>query len=130
MYISMEQHIHLPCPSDNDLYSVTSVWYLVSFCSWHDSTSSTGAGAVFQGGLFGVAGMFPEKYMTAVVAGQALGGVFASGARIVSLSVGAQDANAAFIYFMIAVIVMILTLLAYLYMSKTVSTIIFYSLWK
>lgn len=73
-----------------------------------------------------MAGMFPEKYMTAVVAGQALGGVFASGARIVSLSLGAQDANAAFIYFMIAVLVMILTLLAYLYMSKTVSTITFF----
>nr|XP_053626963.1 equilibrative nucleoside transporter 1-like [Cherax quadricarinatus] len=77
------------------------------------------SGAIFQGGLFGVAGMFPEKYMTAVVAGQALGGVFASGARIVSLSVGAKDENAAFIYFMIAVVVMILTLTAYLYMSKT-----------
>lgn len=81
----------------------------------------TGSGAIFQGGLFGVAGMFPEKYMTAVVSGQALGGVFASGARIVSLSVGAQDAFAAFIYFMIAVVVMVFTLLAYLYMSKTVS---------
>ncbi|XP_045113466.1 equilibrative nucleoside transporter 1-like isoform X2 [Portunus trituberculatus] len=77
------------------------------------------AGAVFQGGLFGVAGMFPEKYMTAVVSGQALGGVFASGARIVSLSVGAKDENSAFIYFMIAVIVMIFTLIAYLFMSKT-----------
>ncbi|KAK8751945.1 hypothetical protein OTU49_011201 [Cherax quadricarinatus] len=77
------------------------------------------SGAIFQCGLFGVAGMFPEKYMTAVVAGQALGGVFASGARIVSLSVGAKDENAAFIYFMIAVVVMILTLTAYLYMSKT-----------
>ncbi|XP_045583120.2 equilibrative nucleoside transporter 1 isoform X2 [Procambarus clarkii] len=77
------------------------------------------SGAIFQGGLFGVAGMFPEKYITAVVAGQALGGVFASGARIVSLSVGARDENAAFIYFMIAVGVMILTLAAYLYMSKT-----------
>lgn len=83
--------------------------------------SPTGSGAIFQGGLFGVAGMFPEKYMTAVVSGQALGGVFASGARIISLSVGAQDAIAAFIYFMIAVVVMIFTLLAYLYMSKTVS---------
>ncbi|XP_063863896.1 equilibrative nucleoside transporter 1-like [Scylla paramamosain] len=77
------------------------------------------AGAIFQGGLFGVAGMFPEKYITAVVSGQALGGVFASGARIVSLSVGAKDENSAFIYFMIAVIVMIFTLLAYLFMSKT-----------
>lgn len=70
-----------------------------------------------------MAGMFPEKYMTAVVSGQALGGVFASGARIVSLSVGAQDAISAFIYFSIAVVVMIFTLLAYLYMSKTVSRI-------
>ncbi|XP_042233130.1 equilibrative nucleoside transporter 1-like isoform X2 [Homarus americanus] len=78
-----------------------------------------GSGAIFQGGLFGVAGMFPEKYMTAVVSGQALGGVFASGARIISLSVGAKDETAAFIYFMIAVGVMILTLAAYLYMSKT-----------
>ncbi|XP_050686803.1 equilibrative nucleoside transporter 1-like isoform X1 [Eriocheir sinensis] len=77
------------------------------------------SGAIFQGGLFGVAGMFPEKYMTAVVSGQALGGVFASGARIVSLSVGAQDAISAFIYFSIAVVVMIFTLLAYLYMSRT-----------
>ncbi|XP_071514783.1 equilibrative nucleoside transporter 1-like isoform X2 [Panulirus ornatus] len=77
------------------------------------------SGAIFQGGLFGVAGMFPEKYMTAVVSGQALGGVFASAARIISLSVGAKDATAAFIYFMIAVAVMIVTLAAYLYMSKT-----------
>lgn len=81
----------------------------------------TGSGAIFQGGLFGVAGQFPEKYMTAVVAGQALGGVFASGARIISLSVGAKDDTSAFIYFLIAVVVMILTLFAYLYMSKTVS---------
>ena len=76
-----------------------------------------------------MAGMFPEKYMTAVVSGQALGGVFASGARIVSLSVGAQAAFAAFFYFMIAVIVMIFTLMAYLFMSKTVcSAIIFFTL--
>lgn len=65
--------------------------------------------------------MFPEKYMTAVVSGQALGGVFASGARIVSLSVGAADATSAFIYFMIAVGVMVITLGAFLYMSNTVS---------
>lgn len=77
------------------------------------------SGAIFQGVLFGVAGMFPEKYIIAVVSGQALGGVFASGARIISLSVGAQDATSAFIYFFIAVGVMIITLFAFLYMSKT-----------
>ncbi|KAK3871004.1 hypothetical protein Pcinc_023801, partial [Petrolisthes cinctipes] len=77
------------------------------------------SGAIFQGGLFGVAGQFPEQYMTAVVAGQALGGVFASASRIISLSVGAKDDTSAFIYFLIAVMVMIVTLIAYLYMSKT-----------
>lgn len=77
------------------------------------------SGAIFQGGLFGVAGMFPEKYMTAVMSGQAIGGVFASTARIVSLSVGAADATSAFIYFMIAVAVMMLTMGGYLYMSST-----------
>jgi len=77
------------------------------------------AGAIFQGGLFGIAGMFPSKYMTAVVSGQALGGVFASGARIVSLAAGADDVTSAFIYFMIAVGVMLLTMSSYLYMTST-----------
>ncbi|XP_068209553.1 equilibrative nucleoside transporter 1-like [Palaemon carinicauda] len=77
------------------------------------------SGAIFQGGLFGVAGLFPERFMTAVMSGQAIGGVFASAARIVSLSVGAADATSAFIYFMVAVAVMILTMGGYVYMSKT-----------
>ncbi|KAK7079056.1 hypothetical protein SK128_003325 [Halocaridina rubra] len=77
------------------------------------------SGAIFQGGLFGVAGLFPERFMTAVMSGQAIGGVFASAARIISLSVGAADAISAFIYFMIAVVVMILTICCYIFMSKT-----------
>ena len=59
--------------------------------------------------------------MNAVVTGQALGGVFASGARIVSLAAGANDQDSAFIYFAIAVGVMILTMGAYVYVSSTVS---------
>ncbi|XP_068211138.1 equilibrative nucleoside transporter 1-like [Palaemon carinicauda] len=77
------------------------------------------SGAMFQGVLFGVAGVFPERFMTAVMSGQALGAVFASVARIVSLSVGAENSNSAFIYFMTAVAVMIFTLGAYLYMKTT-----------
>ena len=70
-----------------------------------------------------MAGMFPEKYMSAVMAGQALGGVFASGSRIVSLLAGADDISSAFIYFMIAVAVMSLTMAVYIYVSSTVSSI-------
>ncbi|KAG0715525.1 Equilibrative nucleoside transporter 1 [Chionoecetes opilio] len=110
------------------LFCVTTVFTQISTDDWQTGffiltmiiiVIINSAGAIFQGGLFGVAGMFPEKYMTAVVSGQALGGVFASAARIVSLSTGAHTATSAFIYFMIAVVVMIFTLLAYLFMSKT-----------
>nr|XP_027223366.1 equilibrative nucleoside transporter 1-like [Penaeus vannamei] len=110
------------------LFSLTTTFTQVYTDSWQGGFFAltmviiiliNSAGAIFQGGLFGVAGMFPEKYMTAVVSGQALGGVFASGARIVSLSVGAADATSAFIYFMIAVGVMVITLGAFLYMSNT-----------
>ncbi|XP_076060771.1 equilibrative nucleoside transporter 1-like isoform X2 [Oratosquilla oratoria] len=77
------------------------------------------SGAVFQGGLFGVVGMFPERYMTAVVSGQALGGVFASVARVISLAAGANDVTSALIYFCIAVGVMVLTLVGYLWVLQT-----------
>ena len=90
--------------------------------------NSPGSGAIYQGVLFGVAGMFPERFMTAVMSGQALGAVFAAVARIVSLSVGAADAASAFIYFMIAVGVMIITLGCYLYMTATVSFVFMFYL--
>ncbi|KAF2361926.1 Equilibrative nucleoside transporter [Trinorchestia longiramus] len=77
-------------------------------------------GAVFQGGLFGLAGMFPARYMTAAVSGQALGGVFASLARIVSLAAGADDITSAFIYFLIAVVVLGITVGALYYLCNTV----------
>ncbi|XP_066971026.1 equilibrative nucleoside transporter 1-like isoform X2 [Macrobrachium rosenbergii] len=110
------------------LFAVTTALTQVNTDSWQTGFFAitiiviffiNSSGAIFQGGLFGVAGMFPERFMTAVMSGQAIGGVFASAARIVSLSVGAADATSAFIYFMIAVAVMILTMGGYLYMSKT-----------
>ena len=77
-------------------------------------------GAIFQGGLFAVTGMFPEEYMCGVAEGQALGGIFSSIANIVALAMSADEVSSAFIYFLVAVVVMILTLVVFRYVSTTV----------
>ncbi|KAB7503110.1 Equilibrative nucleoside transporter 1 [Armadillidium nasatum] len=76
------------------------------------------SGATFQGGLFGVASTFPQRFINAVGVGQALGGVFASVTRIISVYMGVDDVTSALIYFLIAVVVMVLTLFVYLYVNK------------
>ncbi|XP_064093160.1 equilibrative nucleoside transporter 1-like [Macrobrachium nipponense] len=111
------------------LFAVTTALTQVNTDSWQTGFFAitiiviffiNSSGAIFQGGLFGVAGMFPERGFFCVFGARAIGRrVFASAARIVSLSVGAADATSAFIYFMVAVAVMILTMCGYLYMSKT-----------
>jgi len=74
--------------------------------------------ATLQGGILGLAAMFPTKCMTAVLTGQALSGVFSSVARIISLAVGEDQIQAAFIYFIIAVAVMFFTGIIFLAMSQ------------
>jgi len=110
------------------LFTLTTAFVLVDTDHWQTGffalTMATivlinSCGAIFQGSLFGLAGMVPAAYMTAVVTGQAAGGVFASAARIVSLASGAGDIWSAFIYFLIAVGVMVLTMGALMYLLST-----------
>jgi equilibrative nucleoside transporter 1/2/3 len=75
---------------------------------------------VLQGGLLGIVGCFPHRYITAVVGGQALGGVFAALANIISLVIGASPASSALAYFLIADIELALALAAYLALSSSV----------
>lgn len=75
--------------------------------------------AIFQGGLLGVAGKFPPKYMGGVFSGQALGGIFASGTNIVLLALGANVVNAAFYDFLIAVIFLGTALVTYLMVTRS-----------
>ncbi|XP_067010202.2 equilibrative nucleoside transporter 3 isoform X2 [Anabrus simplex] len=78
------------------------------------------ASAVLQGGLFGMVGRFSSRYITAVVSGQALGGIFAALAEIASLCLGASSTNSAFVYFMVANGMLVLSLIAYLVLSRAV----------
>lgn len=76
------------------------------------------ATAILSGGLFGISGLFPSEYVTAVVSGQALGGVFTAIAEIVTITFSASAKNSAFIFFMIGNLLLILSLIAYILMSR------------
>lgn len=78
------------------------------------------ASAILQGGLFGIVGKFSSRYITAVVSGQALGGIFAALAEIASLCLGASSTISAFVYFMVANGMLLLSLAAYLVLSRAV----------
>lgn len=77
------------------------------------------ATAILSGGLFGVAGLFPTEYMTAVVSGQALGGIFSALAEIVTLTFATEATTSAFIFFMIGNVVLFLCLFIYIILSRT-----------
>lgn len=77
------------------------------------------ATAILSGGLFGIAGLFPTEYMTAVVSGQALGGIFSALAEIVTLTFATEPTTSAFIFFMIGNVVLFLCLLIYIMLSRT-----------
>lgn len=57
--------------------------------------------AILSGSIFGILGKFSPGYITAVVSGQALGGIFTSLVQILSLALGESSTHAAFVYFMI-----------------------------
>lgn len=59
--------------------------------------------AIFGGSVFGVVGKFSPVYITAVIGGQALGGIFAALAQIASLAIGASSTHSALVYFIIGI---------------------------
>ena len=71
------------------------------------------------GGLLGVAGRFPPKYMGGVFAGQALGGIFASVTNVVMFTLGAEPVWGAFFCFLVAVLFLFSALVCYLAVAKT-----------
>lgn len=60
--------------------------------------------AIFQGGLIGLAGAFPSRYMSAVLNGQGVGGVFAASINIALLAIGGDEVTSAFYCFLLAIL--------------------------
>ncbi|XP_013142681.1 PREDICTED: equilibrative nucleoside transporter 3 [Papilio polytes] len=78
----------------------------------------TAASAVFTGGLVGIASKFSKEYMAAVVAGQSLGGIIAAIAQIISLAFKISPLHSALIYFIIADIMVVTSLISYALLYK------------
>lgn len=79
------------------------------------------AAAIFGGSLLGIVGRFSPKYITAMSAGQALGGIFCALTEIVSLWIGASPVISGLLYFTIADIVLFISLIAYIILEREVS---------
>lgn len=75
--------------------------------------------AILSGGLFGIAGMFSSEYISAVMSGQALGGVFTALAEVVSITFTTAATVSAFIYFLFGTLWLLLSLALYILVSKT-----------
>jgi len=75
--------------------------------------------AIVQGGLFGLAGCFPSKYMNAVLGGQGIGGIFAATINILLLAIGGNAVSAAFYCFLLSVVFLSGSILALLFVTKT-----------
>lgn len=74
---------------------------------------------IFGGSIMGIVGKFSHTYITAVVGGQALGGIFAALTQIAALAIGASSTHSALVYFIIGNLTILLAILLYLYLSKS-----------
>lgn len=70
-------------------------------------------------GDVGISGQFPSEYVTAVVSGQALGGVFTAILDIVTITFATDPRNSAFTFFMIGNGLLVLSLIAYVIVIRT-----------
>jgi len=74
--------------------------------------------SVFQGAFSSVIGRFPSRYMGGMMQGQAFGGVLSSGCSVLLLVTGLDQTNVALVYFLIASVYLLLSLLLYLWISR------------
>lgn len=70
--------------------------------------------AVLQGSLFGLVGLFPPRYSTLFMSGQALAGIFAALASLFSILSKAEESSAALGYFITPCVATLVMLLCYL----------------
>jgi len=77
--------------------------------------------AFLQGSVAGLASVFPHQCMHAMVSGQAVSGLFATFAQLLSLAGNWKVIDSAFYYFLLADITIVIALIMYLLINKTVS---------
>lgn len=74
--------------------------------------------AVFQGSVFGLGGLLPKKYTQALMAGQGLGGILPALVSIICIATLKDNSLVGFVYFLLAVVCIIVTYAAYLILPR------------
>lgn len=74
--------------------------------------------AVLQGSSYGLAGLFPASCMSGMLSGQAISGIFSSLARIISLLVGEEPVVSGLVFFVIADVFLVVSIVGYVYMTR------------
>ncbi|XP_040571724.1 equilibrative nucleoside transporter 1 [Lepeophtheirus salmonis] len=78
--------------------------------------------AVLQGGIYGLGGKFPPKYMGSIVSGGAMGGIFPSLLNVIVIATFSHSRGqnvVGFVFFLIATFFLVLTLISYFGVKKT-----------
>lgn len=110
------------------LMALTTMFVNINTDTWQDEffhitilivIAINAASSIACGGLFGIAGQFPSEYMTAVVSGQALGGIFAALADIIIITFQATPETSAFFYFIIGTAALVTSILLYVVINQT-----------
>uniref|UniRef100_A0A671QNU0 Solute carrier family 29 member 2 n=1 Tax=Sinocyclocheilus anshuiensis TaxID=1608454 RepID=A0A671QNU0_9TELE len=78
-------------------------------------------GAVLQGSLFGLVGLFPQRYSTVFMSGQGLAGTFAALAMI--FTIASETESAALGYFITPCVGTLVTLFSYMLLPKLVNAV-------
>jgi len=71
-----------------------------------------------SGALYGVAGLFPSEFITAVVSGQALGGILTALAFILVLAFDTGPNTTAFIFFIVGGVLILLCIVCYVILAR------------
>ncbi|XP_033828359.1 equilibrative nucleoside transporter 2-like [Periophthalmus magnuspinnatus] len=91
------------------IVTMATIWFINMF------------GAVLQGSLFGLVGLFPYRYSTFFMSGQGLGGIFANVAMLLSILSNSDSRSAALGYFITPCVFTLVTLLCYLLLPHLVA---------
>ncbi|VDP55591.1 unnamed protein product [Schistosoma mattheei] len=83
---------------------------------------SIGGSALAQGSVFGVAAILPYKHMKAALEGQAVSGILASLANIVSIAASSLATTNGLVYFLVALVFITTTAALFLVLPKNVSS--------
>ncbi|XP_063331133.1 equilibrative nucleoside transporter 2-like [Pelmatolapia mariae] len=99
--------VKVPMEPDN-FFAITmaTIWF-INMC-----------GAVLQGSLFGMVGLFPSRYSTLFMSGQGLAGIFAALAMLFSILGKSDQSSAALGYFITPCVATLGTLVCYLLLPR------------